>query len=175
MSATTSVKVVACAPPGLISSSAATAAFTLQLAPAFLSTQQTSVPTTQAGWDYMTTGAPGTAIQIPAAAAQPYGPLAVWQVLATPCSAGDTATKAGTCTGAPAYTLPDFYCWSKNATAICAGTTAQCAANGGGTVGNGVPIGSASAGDTVSVIGCRFSGAAVVYASSAATTVAFSN
>ncbi|MGH7295686.1 MAG: hypothetical protein ACRELB_12160, partial [Polyangiaceae bacterium] len=179
-SATTTINVTACPASGMIASTPGTATLTLKFAPGFISTQQATPVGPTSGWDFKNTGAPLTAFNIPASATQPWGQLAVWQVLNLPASAGDTNSSAGTSTAANAATIPSFFCWAKNAVAACpAAGSNTCSAVAGGNVSNGAKIpvaGNVSAGDSISIIGCQdiSSPPPVLWTNSDVTNVAFS-
>ena len=189
-SASTTVRVVACAPTGVLSSSDAKDTFTLQYEPLFVSTAAATPPTGAPGWDATKSLAITTSFSIPAAAGtNPYGPLEIFPTqnpgggtTAGTCSKDDTQ-GGPTCTNSPAFTLPDFVCWAKDAAAVCPANPTGAAAcdttHGGGlavtTAGAALPaVGDVLGGDSISVVGCQATGTPPYVFASSATTVAFS-
>jgi hypothetical protein len=135
----TTVSAIACA-PGLVTSKPSTATYTLQLAPPFLaSSESTGSGLGKPGWLWATTGQPILTMGIPAGAKTPYPytdgkTWQVNQVQALPCTGTANAPEPGTsypppsgCTG-PTYFAADYYCWSLT-------TTPGCGSNGVCTLG----------------------------------------
>ncbi|MGD0525225.1 MAG: chitobiase/beta-hexosaminidase C-terminal domain-containing protein [Polyangiaceae bacterium] len=132
----TTVSAVACA-PGLVTSQPTTATYTLQLAPPFLaSSESTGSGLGKPGWFWATTGQPVLTMGIPTGAKTPYPytdgkTWQVNQVQALPCTGTANAPEPGSsypppsgCTG-PTYFAADYYCWSLTTTPGC-GTSGTC-------------------------------------------------
>ncbi|MGD0526862.1 MAG: hypothetical protein ABSE49_17075 [Polyangiaceae bacterium] len=189
----TTVSIVACA-PGLVASKPASATYTLQLAPPFLSsTDPTGGGLGKPGWDWAGTGLPIQTMTLPAGAATspngyPYADGFTWNV-------GQVQQNAKACTGtagAPeptggcgpnAYFAADYYCWTLTGTAACgpAGTCTSGTAQAVSTPGSStavLPGGPTGAGvtstSTLSIVACDADGTGEdVFLPSIATNVVF--
>jgi hypothetical protein len=190
----TTVNAVACA-PGLATSKPATATYTLQLAPPFLSTNDpTGGGLGKPGWSWATMGLPIVTAIIPPGGlttpnGYPYADGKTWQVnqvQALPCTGTANAPEPGAtfpppsgCTG-PAFFPADYYCWSLTTTSAC-GPTATCSAGTkvavtasttvlpGGATGAGV-----TATSTLQIIACDADAASEdVFTPSQVTKVVF--
>jgi hypothetical protein len=153
-SATTTVKVTACAPAGLNSSEEASSTVTLQYAPSYVYTQ-CDTPSAEhlPGWAWGSTGQPIAAMQIPSTATTPGYPYAgggatcgapnnqffadITEPLTCTGTAGDGIQGGvlpfGTCTVAEPKNsanggnqAPDYFCFDATGTATCGATAGAC-------------------------------------------------
>jgi protein involved in polysaccharide export with SLBB domain len=102
---------------------------------------------------------------IPADAGLPYGPLYARQL------------GFGAQTGQDPYALADYFCWSKSATAACAGCANAVPVSAEGSPSVALPdAANVNPGDRLSIVACQSSppvNGPATYAPSAVTTVQF--
>ena len=168
----TTVKAIACK-TGYLPSSAVTFAYSIQLPPLFLASQN-AAGTGLPGWDWAGTGKPATSMTIPGGATAPYGPFVVQQVGTVPCTGTAGAPEPSSCSGT-APPLADFICWTKTgaASCSCASPIALTPAKPTAALPASANV---NAGDTLSVIACQSTppvNTAAVYAPSLPTNVSF--
>jgi hypothetical protein len=186
-SATTNIQVVACPTiAGVSPSAVASGAFTLQLPPPFLSSNDPDA-LGQPGWDTTTDGLPVASFTIPgsyvSAVPYPYGDTCAGAV---PCAlevaqvqgpgSGCTQTPDVPASDCTAYATADSYCFTVGGTASC-GCANPVSTGFSGTQPGGELFATLSSsagvtsGQTLSLVACQNPGASVVWAPSTVTTV----